>query len=80
MLPICESGHVSERKMLIFNLSDSSKSSLFYITKGDIVKCRHLQHLIVIPGYDCCSGSVQCCSTNNSIHQCPRSINEASEI
>lgn len=55
MLPVGESGHGSE--MLFFKTGDSSKASLFYITKGDIVKCRHLQHLIVIPGVHCCSGN-----------------------
>lgn len=50
MLPICESGHGSEMKMLIFNLDNSSQASLFNITKGDTVKCRQLQLLIVIPG------------------------------
>lgn len=57
MILICETGHGSEIKMLIFNLGDSSKASLFYIKKGDIVKCRHPQHLIVIPGVHCCTGN-----------------------
>lgn len=55
MLPVSENGQGSE--MLLFKIGYSSKTSLFYITKGNIVKCRHLQHLIVIPGVYCCSGN-----------------------
>lgn len=45
--------------MINFSLDDSSTTSLFYIMKENIVKCRHLQHLIVIPRVLCSGNAVQ---------------------